>query len=560
MSRLSLLRTDDFTGGLNLRADPFQLGRTESPDLLNVDIDPRGGLTVRGGMTKLNTSAIGSISNGSFAPKALYAWDAATPNLLLSANNSVYWASTTAFTSMGITTTAPMGASFATWTTFNQSFAYIATGGATYKWDGTTASALTDASTGYIDTYSTPSATNLGFCPKARFITSHVDRLWCAYVTEGVTEYPNRIRFSHPINRESWATNDYIDIVDGGSGITAIVPFNGSLLVFKKRAIFAIMGYSNETFQVINLTSEVGAVNSLSVVATESSVYFFSWPDGLFKYDGQKFTDIFSSIRPLIQTGQVNNIAQDEIRVSDVNNKIWLSLPLGSDTKPTASYVYDPSLKQTGAWTKYQTADSRGVGSGCDFVTTTGTTYNVVCHPSNPYVLRVDQLSVYQDNVGGALGPENFLSYYTTPWQDASNVSARKMWRRPDFVVKQSSVATDLTLRVYHDWEESVVAKTYILHLTSEAVGLKWALLFPQIYNKVGFNYNSVSKYNEVEPDSNPGWNEANWGTSATGAAFAVGKSLGLARSVQLTIQGEGGKPWGINSITYKFNPRKVRA
>jgi len=34
MSRLSLLRTDDFTGGINLRADPFQLGDNESPDLL----------------------------------------------------------------------------------------------------------------------------------------------------------------------------------------------------------------------------------------------------------------------------------------------------------------------------------------------------------------------------------------------------------------------------------------------------------------------------------------------------------------------------------------------
>jgi hypothetical protein len=536
MSRLSLLRTDDFTGGLNLRADPFQLGRTESPDLLNVDIDPRGGLTVRGGMTKLNTSAIGSISNGSFAPKALYAWDNTTPRLLLSANNAVYDATTTVFTSLGITTTAPFGASFTAWSASDQSFVYIGTGGASYKWNGTTATALTDASTGYVDDYSAPVT---GFAPKCRYITSHVDRLWCAHVTEGSTDYPNRVRFSHPINRESWATNDYIDIVEGGSGITAIIPFNGNLLVFKKRAVFAIMGYSTDTFQVINLTSEVGAVNPLSVVATEAAVYFFSWPDGMFKYDGQQFTDLFTDIRPLIQLGQVNNIAQDEIRVADVNHRIWLSLPLGSSTKASACFVYDPSLKQSGAWTKYQTSDGKGVGSGCDFVTSTGTTYNLVCHPSNAYVLKVDQLSVYQDDVG--TGVANFTSYYTTPWQDANNVSNRKMWRRPDFVVKQTSVATNLTLSVYHDWEESIVAKTYILSLDASGTSLIW-------------------RAPATEPDGNAGWNEANWGASATGAAFAVGKSLGLARSVQLRIQGEGGKPWGVNSITYKFNPRKVRA
>jgi len=53
---------------------------------------------------------------------------------------------------------------------------------------------------------------------------------------------------------KSWAESDYIDIVEGGSGITAIVPFNGNLLVFKKRAVFAILGYSTDTFQVVGLT------------------------------------------------------------------------------------------------------------------------------------------------------------------------------------------------------------------------------------------------------------------------------------------------------------------
>ena len=556
MSRLSLLRTDDFTGGLNLRADPFQLGRTESPDLLNVDIDPRGGLTMRGGMTKLNASAIGSISNGSFTPKALYAWDHSSPQVLLSANSAVYYATTTAFTSMGISTTAPFGASFTAWSASTESFAYVATGGVSYRWNGSTATALNDASAAYADDYSSPVT---GYAPKARLITSHVDRLWCAYTTEGGVDYPNRVRFSHPINRESWATNDYIDIVEGGSGITAIISFNGNLLVFKKRAVFSILGYSTDTFQVVNLTNEVGAVNPLSVVATEAAVYFFSWPDGLFKFDGQQFTDLFTSIRPLIQAGQVNDIAQGEIRVANVNHKIWVSLALGDDTKASACFIYDPSLKQSGAWSKYQTSDGKGLGSGCNFVTTTGTTYNLVCHPSNAYVLKVDQLSVYQDDVG--TGASNFSSYYTTPWQDANNVSNRKMWRRPDFVVKQTTVATDLTLRVYHDWEEAIVARSYVVSLDASGDSLIWNPVVGSLYNDVGFTYDNAGVlYDGNEPDGIDGWNEADWGESATGSALAIGKSLGLARSVQLNIQGEGGKPWGVNSITYKYNPRKVRA
>lgn len=41
----------DFRGGLNLRADAFELAANESPDLLNVDIDPRGGVEQRNGVT-----------------------------------------------------------------------------------------------------------------------------------------------------------------------------------------------------------------------------------------------------------------------------------------------------------------------------------------------------------------------------------------------------------------------------------------------------------------------------------------------------------------------------
>ena len=55
---LQLFRQDDFTGGLNLRADQFQLGANESPDMLNVEIDPRGGIASRGGMSKIVTNGI----------------------------------------------------------------------------------------------------------------------------------------------------------------------------------------------------------------------------------------------------------------------------------------------------------------------------------------------------------------------------------------------------------------------------------------------------------------------------------------------------------------------
>ena len=146
---------------------------------------------------------------------------------------------------------------------------------------------------------------------------------------------------------------------------------------------------------------------------------------------------------------------------------------------------------------------------------------------------------VYQDDVGTGLA--NFSSYYTTRWHDARSVSSRKMWRRPDFVVKQTTVDTTLSVSVYHDWEESIIARSFQVLLEGSSDALIWAPL-------------------GTEPDGIDGWNEANWGEEASGSALHKGKNVGLARSVQLKIAGPGGKPWGVNSITYKFNPRKVRA
>jgi hypothetical protein len=154
-------------------------------------------------------------------------------------------------------------------------------------------------------------------------------------------------------------------------------------------------------------------------------------------------------------------------------------------------------------------------------------------------VLKADLPTVFQDDTG--TGATNFESYYTTRWHDAGSISARKMWRRPDFVAKQTSVDTTLELDVYHDWEESVVARSFQISLEGSSSALIWAAA-------------------GVEPDGIDGWNEAAWGESASGAVFVKGSNLGLARSIQLKISSNGGKPWGVNSITYKFNPRKVRA
>lgn len=60
----SLEVLESFSGGLNLRSDQFNLADNESPDMLNVTVDPRGGIRMRDGVDRRNTTALSADVKG----------------------------------------------------------------------------------------------------------------------------------------------------------------------------------------------------------------------------------------------------------------------------------------------------------------------------------------------------------------------------------------------------------------------------------------------------------------------------------------------------------------
>ena len=55
-TRLQKLTLSDFTGGLNIRQNSFQVADTETPEMLNVTVDARGGIVTRGGFRRWNSA------------------------------------------------------------------------------------------------------------------------------------------------------------------------------------------------------------------------------------------------------------------------------------------------------------------------------------------------------------------------------------------------------------------------------------------------------------------------------------------------------------------------
>jgi len=549
---IRVVQADDFTGGLNLEANVFQLASNQSSDMLNVDINPRGGFQRRLGCVQRNASAIGSLSAGSFTPHRLYPWDGEQgKKLMLATDNKVFHSTTGNFTDLGVTSDATYGAEFGSWTTEASSYLYMSLGHGYVprKWDGTTLTTLTASGTGaWQNDLATPNGTHM---PKCEHIAVHNERIWVADIMEGSTHHPNRVRFSHPLFPESWRELDYIDIVGGGGTITAIVPFGGHLLVFKNRAVFAIYGYSEDTFQVVEITRSVGTPNSKGLVATERGVYFFSYPDGMFFYDGKTIRDIFKNVRPMIYDAGVSETALGSISVGYANNKVFLSVPAGSSAtggayqydqsgiaydfyersyggisranRATVSFVWDETVGN-GAWTVYRTADGYGFVSPIVYGDNNGNTSFVAVHPYQPYAFNFDVKNTHNDNFTGT--PSSYNSYYVMPWQDAGNYVTKKLWRRPEFVLRRETSAVNLDVSVYHDWNAVDVQKSYTV--SSEAA------------DTTGLDYSN--------------WNEPDLGSTGVKA-----HSLGLAKSVQLKISSSTPLPWCVNSIAYKYNPRGVK-
>lgn len=179
----------------------------------------------------------------------------------------------------------------------------------------------------------------------------------------------------------------------------------------------------------------------------------------------------------------------------------------------------------------FQSADGYGLISGCDYTDSSDNNRYYMIHPNQPRVLLVDKYTIDADNITGTTA--NFTSYYKTKWFDGGSYMQKKMFRRPDFVVKEPSLASSINVKVYHDYDDGDgnEARSYNLTITPPDTGLIWGTDL---------------------------WGDY-WGSGLSTNSVVTGKNLGLARSVQIQLTGPAGQSWGINSIGYKYQGRRIK-
>lgn len=593
-NRLEPINLIDFTGGLNLRKNQFQLAGNESPEMVNIAIDPLGGIYTRRGWDRWSQDIVPE--GTAWDPHRAYLIQFAdgTDMVYVAANNKVFWGDPSgSFNDLGIDADAiPHMADF---DCFGDDV-YIACGKANPMVKRTRDEAhvlLTEAaSSSWNDDYLNPV---LGVGPKAEFLEAHSGYLFVANTTEDGVAFPNRVRWSHPTSPEDWAQADYIDILTGGSKITAMRSYEDHLLIFKNDSVWALYGYDADSWQLVQKSSTIGAPSPQAVSRNEAMVFFYSASDrgGIYAYNGERPMEIATQLRVALETLS----RPDLVWVGWIGRKLWVTLPWnynGPTNDNAGVFVFDPSVGDVGAWTYYaaRTASLGPIVAGSN-VDSEIRPMGVLRSPEVPCVVRlmadaehaadaVWELAVLGMNVSlstgdqdvgfivtgadpetgseiimsGMPGLESFETVYRTGWITADWPSRKKSFRRPNFICRYTGFDHDLQVRSYRDFEELTAKRQHTLTVPAGRVAAAPPSApggqVAAVWNT--FNWNDGTLWNQ------PGEQPTVISPAKQGASIRRGSSYGLCRALQLRVKGMTPLArWGVDAIILKVVMRRFR-
>ena len=509
---------NDFTGGLNNNEQRQNLALNETPDCQDVVFNNRGGFrTRRGYETVVNNSILdGAYIGGSFSAGTEVLWG-------IDDTGGLWTYDGTTFTD--VTTTNPVDSGVVVKSAVWDDKLYFASwlSSSTYYmryWNGSAFTTLTNTAN---NDYTAPTGGN---APLARLIANHSGHMFWADTTESGTRYRSRLRFSHPLQPEDFAANDYFDIepADQTDQITALVPFRNMMLVFKRKGVYGLYGYDRETFIVQRLSTQAG-VSCQEAVATNAGIaYWWSVDGNVYAFNGSGIVPVGDRIKGIVDEGIVVTGCLTN-RVDWVDNQLFVSLrKTGGDR---VMFVFDPSVGERGAWTRFSFAPTsmfwwqRSAAESKIMFTLPGFEY--LFDMSNP------------DKEGDTYGGVDYIipAYYKMPWYSALDTGLGKRWSRPTITAASTSTGT-MIVEVYHNFNEAIIDRTLLLNIDGTESG--------QMY-----------------------WGD-NWGTEWNSGGsdlvyeFERLPSLGRANAVQLRFRMTGNKgAWWIDSVAIPYLEKAYR-
>lgn len=340
----------DFSGGLNDSASDSEIKRNEASLLRNWDITYEGQLNKRMGLTQTGNDM------GDNAVLGLHTYIRSTGNkdLVCMEGTTLRYLNSTTWDSLDTGFTTGLRTCFEA-CPLNDKL-YIVNGTEnTHSWDRastTENSCLTDMTNAV---------------PTGKIIKWHKNHMFVINnVTWGGTLYANRIAWSAMGDPDTWdTTNDFLDLPGGGRGIT-FGDLGDALVIFKERSIMFLSGWGDSDWRitasasnVANIDEAVGCLAPFGVTRVGNELWFID-DEGQIRRLYQTDFDAFR--KDIISTKIQNTLSglnKSQIARTvawTYNDKVYFSIPMGSDAYNSTVLVYDIiASKRTGeeAWTTY---------------------------------------------------------------------------------------------------------------------------------------------------------------------------------------------------------------
>lgn len=537
----SLVTLADFRGGLNYRTDQFDIAENESPDLLNVSVDPRGGVAMREGVTSYNQAA----HSANFENVFSYYNDNGTNKVLANSGTKVYVFnnSTKAFDDIDTGSLTDRTNGTKTYgVTINNRLYGVSGDKVSFYYNGTSGNDLGTTLDG-----------SAGNFPIAQYVAHWNNFAWVGNTVESSTAHKTRIRFSNANLPEQWDDLDFIDIGkgEGGDYITGIVGHNDRLMIFKSNSTYALFGFDGDSFQLVTVSEKVGSIPLSSPVSTPYGVFFWHDQEGVYLYDGTNTRWIFEKLKPAIDDGRFTFANPPQLAWA--NNKLYVSLDFyNADTNSTERRmcVFDPTTNSWVLWdvdasalNTHQAPNAAPVLYGATTGRTVGGTANT------GRVISIDAGGTDADRyiyASGAYESVGISSFFQTAWIKTKNPIVRKRWGQIRLITSAEQTGT-LGVEIFHDYDTSTAARTDDVSITGRAgASSVWGTATWQLGS------------GESGTAGNGIWSA---GTNQQVTDIAKLKTGGTAAAICIKITGPTTEQasWEVNGMAFPYKARRMR-
>lgn len=421
MAEVESVLLKGWRGGLNKEADPLQIELDELAEALNVNVGLSGAVSKRDGYSRFDDSSMTSKA------EHLFTWElmgGAKHLVAVDADGDIWTATATTFTEdntgwLAASDTREWPVAFAS---LDNVLYLSSTRGSTRSFDGTSWTNISD---------NTLNGSGTEF-PHARHLVSLHERMFAFNVDTNAGTFRSRMYFSEAGEAETWEATNWIDFQpDDGQEITAASAFGENIIVFKNHAVHLLSGTDENSFTRYPLDSKIGTESPGTVVPDGNVIRFFDYQSGVWEFDGASFNKIDDKINTYLLQGV--NVGEHHKAVGFVHrSKFYLSVPWGTDTFNSRTFVYDTRTK---AWSEW------------DFGFLGAAEKDRTPHIVSPR----DAVGVYQLNDGQTDDGTAVSAEIKTGWLSPKTLAVKHRLRRLD--VAFSALGNfDITVEMYRDF------------------------------------------------------------------------------------------------------------